>query len=559
MSQSNSKKKTGLIIGGVLVWALLMGGAVALALINKPEPEVVHTNDIIEAYKFSGANRAAITDTVDDVDYYGTYTQNQIVLTKITEGKCNGAYTISGLKNKAVEEAINNRILAVAAELSDLNPERGFIAMEIGANYYNILSANLFTYTKGAFEYVDRNLTFDLNTGKELTFDDLFPEGINHTSLFFNSVYSTLMTSMTLNKKDAEMQLSFLRNCPDPNNCQYPYGSVDDTIESVTARIQNYDQQMANIENVVYDTVQNYLAGEKNFYLHSYGPAIKIASDRYIFIELKDNIRYATYLKKYRSDESLYENDHVNDTALFFTEDPAPDTTIVREEGDNYILDFMMYDMESPNMDLSPAQIRQALTKYAKEKSLTIGDNSKEFHYIMAYGNAYNRNNLRIAYSTVTVYSMDKSYYESTFRKAIIDGKNQDNMGGQPGPHVGEYDESKISIADNQKIYSEDYALTKSGEILENLDDIITVKPEVYDWKKNILASAYSQACYNSYEKKCYTEAEKKTHKIIYSWSSGYFTLRIDRGPGQEPEYLTSINGSYIPITYYNPEIVIQP
>ena len=556
MSQQNSKKKTAAVIGiGFVVWALLIGGAIALALRNKPEPIVVRVDEVADAYKYSDDKIAKANDTVDDLDYYGTYKPNQITFSENTFGLVKGILQISGLKDAAVEEKINDRIKAVASELRKLNSER-VADFSVKANYFNVLSivARQYHNVNGIDELVERYLTFDLNTGDELSFDDLFPEGINYVPLFYNSFYTSLVSSIKFSAKHDRDLLKVVQSCKDPSGCWVMGSRITQSAEEIQARLASYDEQLANIENVIYNTIQAYLAGDKAFYLNSYGPALKIANDRTVEIELKDNIRYAVYLKKYRSKESLYKNDSINDSDPFFTEIPTMYSNFYNVEADNYFIDTQLNGNLS-EMGLPAQQVKKSIQDYIGKKGVATGDSSKQFNYVIADVYASNGNNMRFVGISMDIYSMDKKYFSDIFRRAAVNGKTQFVMpGGNQPPHIGEYNENKVAI--NRQGFT--VAMTKSGKILDSVDDILAPPTKTRDVKKILLDKAYNEACTRSYDPICYTEEQKKSHKIIYKISSGYIYLYIDKGKGADPELLWSYYIDKRSVGYFNPNIVIQ-
>ena len=555
MSKHHHHKTT--IIIGVLVWALLMGGAVILALMNKPEPEIVHTNDIIEAYKFSGANRAAVTDTVDDLDYYGTYKSNPIIINKITDANNYSEYcSISGLKDKTVEEKINNRIKQVYDELIN----KGSLYMWYNANHFNVFSILVSVYDKGEETHV--GLTFDLNTGDELKFENLFSENVNYTSLLYNAFYDSLSTNIQFAKQDAERRLSQESIQPDPSICMAQYCPFPgETYDSLRALIAEYDARLADIEQYTLNSIQQYLAGEKKFYINNYGPAFILSDNQIIKMELKDNIRYAVYLKNYRSSESLYENEY-GDSTPFFTETEQDSTTFYNIETENYLFDYMQGTSIYPE-SLTPEAFNKAVREYVLNKALAVQGDPQKFRYFNANGSTVKDQKLHIGRASYCPYEVDKSYFDTTFRKAIIDGKNQGaTLGGNQPPRSSHYDESRVSIIPTES--GEECASitvfgTKSNQVLENLNDIFVDPPKKTGWKTYIENAAINKACGWIYSNYCYNTPEKRAKVDIEMTTTmnSFHVIAKEKGTGKNA-YLGDVYFNEIPDIYYNPEVLID-
>lgn len=554
----SKKAKVALLVAG---WILLLGIAAGVALLLKPAPEIVYTDAIVEAYKFSGLNSAEILDTVDDLDYYGYYVPNPLAFTLQPEGGEKGAYLISGLKNKSIEDKINNRILAIAREYHDIAPERDGVSMDITANYFNILSFTIEQYDYDAGVWHNAYFTFDLNTGEELNFDNLFSENLNLTSLLFNSFYDSLSTSIQFNRLYAERSLAAEQYFPDPAQCNAQYcPSPGETYDDLRARIATYDAQLANIEQIAIDAIQKYLAGEKRFYLNSFGPAFVLDDGTVVEMELKDNIRYAVYLKNYRSDGPLFEDGLSDSSNPFFTEIPTSYQKYLNEETDDYLFDYTE-SISSDNI-ISPS-IRQAFRDYLKNKGLSAPGEEGKFRYVSASGAVAKWDNLRIGYATLCVNETDKAYYDSVYRKVIIDKKVQRNW--LAPLKAGRYDENRViqlPVDGSTEACSQQksVAITDSGAIIEDVDGILVDSPALsVGWEDYLKRKAYHEICASTWNPHCYTEAEKQSHEFVYIFSGGAgITMNLKDNSESGSSYFYSFGLNAIPQQYFNPEIVIK-
>lgn len=551
----SKKTKIALLVAG---WVLLLGIGAGAALIIKPAPEVVYTDAITEAYKFSQQESTKATDTVDDLDYYGYYTANPLTFSRVGEGKAKGVYTISGLKNKTVEDKINNRIVQAASALRDTSPEHGDIYMEITANYFNLLSFYFHFYDGKAWQKY--YYTLDLNTGDELRFENLFSANANVASLFFKSFYDYISTSIQFDKLYAERRLAAESYAPNPAQCAAQYCPLPgETYDSIRALIADYDNQMANIEQITIDAIQKYLAGEKKFCLGSSGPVLILADGSTISVALKDNIRYAIYLKNYRSPSSIFEDDSIAASNLFFTEVPTPYYDYFNEETDNYL--FSYAEGKSVERPVSPA-IRQSFRDYIKNKGLSAPGDKSKFRYIYADGNVSEGDRIRTGYVSICATEVDKSYYDSVYKKSIIDGGVRHDWISPV--QTGQYDADRVTdipIEDDGVNYcsqQKHVVITNSGAVIDDVDDILVTKPGWEDWRDSFRRDAYSYNCSRSWDPVCYTDEEKQSHEIVYEFTGSGITMYLKNDSEPRLSYFYHINLEN-KLDYINPEILIKP
>lgn len=559
----SKKAKIALLAVG---WVLLLGVTAGVALLLKPAPEIVYTDAITEAYKFSAQGAGEVIDTVDDLDYYGTYTANPLTFTEVEDGEIRGIYLISGLKNKTVEDKINNRIKEAAkAVCNKLTKCDGSVRMVITANYFNLLSAYIFEYDYYSNDVLSRQyeyLTFDLNTGDELSFDDLFSENANVAAIISKSFYDSISTKIQFAKLDASRRLAMESYFPDPTKCEAQFCPGDgETYDSIRELIAKYDDQLTNIEQTVVSAVQDYLSGERKFYLNSYGPAFVLSDGTTIEMELQDNIRYAVYLKNYRSSDSIFENAASTLSTPFFTESSTQNINYIKEETDTYLFDYMEYDYSEDGIS---SETRQALREYVKNQALAAPGEAGKFRYISASVLTGTGHDIRHGYITACIYETDKSYYDSVFKKAIIDGKNQLIMFGssQQPPRIGRYDEDRVTefaIDGANYCYDQfDVVITDSGTVLADVDDIL-VNPSGSErgWKDYIDYTAYMGAC-NQSQGKCFTEEERQANELIYEFTGSSIVVRIKDDSESGSTYLYSVDMKNIPRQYINPAITVK-
>jgi len=549
----SKKAKIVLLIAG---WILLLGISTGIAFIVKPAPEVVHMDSITEAYKFSGQDINKVTDVVEDLDYYGYYTTNPLTFSAIEKEKTWGVHTISGLKDKTVENKINNRIMQTASRLNDGVSGQNDIHMEIAANYFNVLSFYLDLSDNNGDRHYEY-FTFDLNTGDELHFDDLFSANINLTSLLFKDFYDSLATKIQFAKLYANQRLAAEPYFPDPSQCAMQYCPLPgETYDDLRRLITEYDDQIANIEQVATKAIQDYLAGEKQFYLNASGPVFILSDGTAVTMELKDNIRYAVYLKNYRSMDSIYEDESIAMTNQFFTQNPSAYARYVNEETDTYLFTYVT---DSDGDSIS----QQALQNYVKDKGLSAPSDAEKFRHISASGHVFQDDKVRSGYLTICVNETDKSYYDSTYRKSIIDNGFQQDW-SRP-IKTGHYDVDRVVEVSIQNSDGDDYcsqqtrvAITNAGTILEKVDDILVDPPNREGWKDYLKRMAYNYVCHRSWDPVCYTEEEKQAHELTYVFKGNGIGIRLKKDSESNPSYFYDAVFKDIPIDYINPEVLVE-
>ncbi len=540
----SKKKKTILLVAA---WIVLLGVSAGLAFLLKPAPEVVHTNAVIDAYKFTEKESEKTIETVDDLDYYGSYVPNPLTFNRQESG---GFYLISGLKDKTVEEKINNKILEVNNKFCSDGSQHCRSSMRIGANYHNLLSLILSKYVDNGdiYEY----LTFDLNTGGQLSFDDLFSPGVNLKQLLFKSFYDSLSSNIQFEKLHALNRLSAERHAPDPSQCDAQYcPRPGETYDSLRALIADYDDQLNNMEEIAANALDSYLAGEKKFYLNSYGPAFILGNGDVVKMELGDNMRYAIYLKKYRSENSIFENDPIASISNpFYTQNPVIGVNFIHEETDSYIFD---YAEDSYDEEFSLADV-QSIREYIKNKGLSIPSDNQKFRHILGGGGIMTMWGIREVTANFHIYETDKSYYDSVYRKAIIDGKSQNAWLSNVQPaRMGRYDQDKVTELGYQDIT---VIITKSGKILDDINDVLVNPPDSeIGWQEYLSQIAYNEVCSRSWNQKCYTDEEKQSQELLYDISASGIVIKLKEDSESTPIYMYDIDFSNILPQYINQDI----
>ena len=183
------KKK--LIVGTIVFVVIAVGVTTGLIIWrnSQSEDKVVHYNPNQEVgKKYPDESHLLIKDLSE------IYHTNSLDWISPDYGK-DGPHKISGLKNKTVENKINQEIAATIKELKSLPKAKGAetsIGCDLKANFANVLSITCYRHDSGR-ELGDgrredlgehyRYLNYRLSTGEHLKFTDIFTAGTNYNQV----------------------------------------------------------------------------------------------------------------------------------------------------------------------------------------------------------------------------------------------------------------------------------------------------------------------------------------------------------------------------------------
>lgn len=217
------------------------------------------------------------------IDLDGFYDENDLLFEEILEENGDVRITyprIDGLKDEAVEAAINEMIAAKAEEIKAYHEEGGgisYMTYQVYANFANALSIGLFSADT---EYSDRQdyLNFNLTDGSLIRLEDLFCAGADIQSPVRAAFYETLTR----------------------------YNLSPDYWEEVSSPD----------ENELYRVVRGYLAGEQRF---SFSPSeIYLHYEDYTAsVPMMDYAEDIAVYHRFLSDESLFERDDIGYKNVF--------------------------------------------------------------------------------------------------------------------------------------------------------------------------------------------------------------------------------------------------
>ena len=326
------------LFAGILIFAIISIGVTGVLIKVENDKAGTEKNEISNVL-FGEENKEQNekdepSEVIEEktLDLYGTYDENDIVMEEIEE-KIDLANlsininipTIKGLKNKAIEEKINNDIKKQLIEnvkeisqrdnidISDIN-----VTTYVSSNFSNVVSYQIDIGYKniGADfrEYECFCLNYELVNGEKLKFEDLFAQDADLYSIVRRMFYRQASKESLGGEMDGstyydEESGKWLRDTWDP------YTGEEIKIEY----IPNLDEY--EISKKIETFMQN---NEKEFY---FSPTRIYIVDGEIyysyFLYFKDIADDVVIYDKYLTKESIYENSNIGFKNLWTCSKPA--------------------------------------------------------------------------------------------------------------------------------------------------------------------------------------------------------------------------------------------
>lgn len=565
----SKKAKIALILSA---WIVLVGGAVGLAFLLRPAAEVAHLAPVVEEFEWQEPANVAELDLVD-VDYYGYYNANSLSFEKATEdytSPYSGIMYVRGLKNKAVENKINTRIKAIANELiPKLKNEYGRVSMSLGANLYNVLSF-YFTfnnYENSVSHYYTYGATFDLNTGDELSFDDIFIDNFDYAQYVQKAFYDHLSVNLALRGQSIAHTIASYEKDPTSCNMYSVTCNVDDPAEAIKPYYAERDaiqSNLANIEQYSASEAKKYLEGDKPFYLNAYGPAFIFNDHESVAgSEAKDQAKYLAFYRDYKTTSSLFENDSLGAKHIFYT------TWLSLNEGSSWdISETGSYLLEQYNFREEFPEKAKLHRDYLLSRIMKKIEAQPQFYWVRLASTVYRagssgrKYNYYIASADVAITTTSQDYYNSAFRKAIIDGKTQNAAMGMFQPaRVGHYDAAKVQNFTQSDLNSFiggglNALIDEDGNLYAQAEDIFNPESDWQEYLKNYFYAQVGHYSSGTFIRDVFTDAEKATHDIGVVMNGSTLFIGIKDSNADNPNGFSK--QTYLPI-YYIPNEYLKP
>ena len=358
------------------------------------------------------------------IDLKGTYNQNDLIIEEksITQEKIEIRYLqIRGLKNKTVEDKINNEIQQIALncykeEIKDLNEVINInVSMWEASNFANTISFELSYVAKiddddDGFYQGYKGINYDLNTGDKITFDKIFTSDVPIENVLRQGAYYTLLGNRTEDSLAGDLIVS------------------------------HYE----NIEDEVAEFMNLYKKGKiKEF---SYTPLhvnLYYKDDQIITLNMKDFAENIAIYNRYLTEESLYENNNIGIKNIYTLTRRFNNvyyyTNYQNEE--NYFIDISI-DFQSADTDEFAKQlIKNKIIDIEKEiekvKQKVTQDPNKFYilnYHISVYTGQEASMNMKLTNCSErgSTYLMTVEEFTNKIEPIIIEYNRQDENGGLP-------------------------------------------------------------------------------------------------------------------------------
>lgn len=305
-------------------------------------------------------------------------------------------YVITGLKNKTVENAINQKILDAMKEMEqELQVGREQLAVRLMGNYADIISIAISGFSESTSTII-KTINCSLITGDDIEFTDLFTSKAAAGEVYKDKLYSRLMWG-TYGTIDG----------PGPNMEEKDYGKIEDIAQEMASDYDNGKEvQFYFTENTIYICEKNQLKAESasgweyvvleipmaeypekisiytrflsedNLYenkIEREEPVFCVLQEHDVFERISDHV----YLAVYGPEVSGSENEEIADKIL------ENEKKIIREEANQFarLIGSSEYAIYAVNLDMlgngSQVIVYRSATyidsSYFKSKELSIG------------------------------------------------------------------------------------------------------------------------------------------------------------------------------------------
>ena len=325
MSQSNKRSKSKIfIIIFALVAIVVTGFLIWYTLINNSNTETdTETTDVFYI---------STEKTSEGLSTYDTYDENAITIEEIEDeiDEVTVSYVqIDGLIDEEIENKINQEIKDLAYGY-DAEKTVEYCNFYITANYANVLSIEgYYEYTEGEDEdYVEetKTLNYDLTTGEQIEFYDLFVSESAGLSVVRDSAYIDLADVYSNEARTDEW------NMYEPDMSTIDYGEIEEDLNYVVLCYRKKKiERFCFSEQTIYFWIDDG-NGESEAYSIN-------------MVDFLENIaiynRYSTV-----SSEEIYEDTSISRKDLLVLTYNMETIYEIKEEKDNYYIDIYMYDWE---------------------------------------------------------------------------------------------------------------------------------------------------------------------------------------------------------------------
>lgn len=485
------------VILAILLTALVCGGGAYFYIENFVKDSNEPSGDIQDDQKendnnddVTGKEEENQNEVVEGADFYGTYDENSLIFQCYgyedkDDTSCWGenitGFSISGLKNKDVQSAINKNI----KENIDKIDDKLYLSIDVTANFNNILSISIRTHDDAIkdYDYSYVYLNYDLTTGKNIELKDLFVKDNEIKSLLSQAFYDTY---------------SFVS--PYCNDCN-----------------EKTEQELKDYKNNIPNILANIEKGDYQFNISTSGIYIYSKGER-ARLSIGDYHKQLAYFTRFLSEESIFENDFGKKDLPIYRSDVyqfEDDLYKFGKAGDYGFYNIIIYprlddekgDLNSKYTTIVSNTVYSYIEDYTKNNIKNDCFSILEGEIYLGEEYDFYKNGFTIMHVDLARYSLEKKLFsDDKMKKFVWETLNYSNNGVRhiniEGILESNYEVESLRIDKN-------FIIDKNGKLHE-INNVSDMFNENFDYKK-VLDSKLKVKLKERYEEL----SEKQIDEII--------------------------------------------
>ena len=432
MLQSNKKKTVLFIIVFIIICIAITGIAIFLTnegIISLPKKQIT------QRHETENDNSFGIKSLEDKFSF------NPITITiksyhsgkKIQTKELEDFYPIeidylqiNGLKDTIIQKKINEKIKNAAFaqidnnEIKEKKLKNVTILTEVTGNFSNVLSIRFEkTYRESDYTWNSSDsfitLNFNLKTGEQISFTDLFTADAGTKNIIAKSAYNSFAEEYIdkIYFLEEEEEWNW-----DGDMSKIDYSEIEDRVFKV---LQNYDRRK-----------------QYPFYFTERYICVKIQNEQ-IFIPMREFYNQIAIYNRY-AQNNIFEKEKTNQSFVF-TLDSTDDTVYRRVEkiSDNLFVDIDLRDWSSDDYknNVKNKLYIQNAEKQIEDCKKYLNNNKNKAIVLAIWDEIYNDEQEETHNYYLGKATMNKQYFESTFFNKALEWEQTDHFSGDAmGPHL---------------------------------------------------------------------------------------------------------------------------
>lgn len=493
----DDKVSTNKIIISLIVFAIISITITAILIIQKN-----NTSAPNQEITSGDVNIAVKHDKIIGTKINQKYNQNdlEIIETQMQEdGLEYVSIRISGLKNKEIENKINEDIAREEASLKEnvLSNEMGeydsrYLSEYVNANFSNVLSLALYGSKYGSNSRNQLNesryLNYDLTTGNRLKLEDLFVPGADIDLYAQNSIYKELLHD-TFSEKGVFFDPQYWES----GECTYVVDEIDEL-----KFIKEFNK---------YKTAPKDFCFSYNQISIVYGEDY----DNYVYIRFKDCMDDLAIFDKFVTEEGIFERDDIGVKNLYVCSNATTGKgyyTFIDDVTSNFRIDARVYPvvneriLESQKYIETLEKLKQDIAGRKNDIKEIAKKNKDKYYYltisvtindfIPKYYCTYSEQDITYdefyVYTEEDLYEVDKTDFSDWFENKLISANYYEMGAGYLNMLLSDDEKKKCKI--ERKYDSVAYNIN-SEKVYRNLEDLFKEDSNYLSVIDNVLQREY--------------------------------------------------------------------